>query len=301
MNFNFTEQQQVAADALAQMLGHFRDLPIHAEHYLSGAALDAELEVSGFHDIGADPDLGTVSAVDMVIQVARQPLPVEIAASALVRPRLCPDTARPLALVSGAGPVRFGAEARTALIDTGREILRLDVRPGDFVPLDTLFAYPLAKLTDEARARAVPLNGKPALLRQYWQIGLAAEITGAMESGLKSTIDHVTQRKQFGQPIGAFQAVQHRLAEAAVLLEATRWLTLKAADSSDPVDASLAAGYAQDTARRVTYDFHQFHGAMGLTLEHPLHLWTYRLKALYGELGGASMQFAAGAAAMWGS
>jgi hypothetical protein len=40
---------------------------------------------------------------------------------------------------------------------------------------------------------------------------------------------------------------------------------------------------------------------MGLTLEHPLHLWTYRLKALYGELGGASMQFAAGAAAMWGS
>jgi alkylation response protein AidB-like acyl-CoA dehydrogenase len=111
----------------------------------------------------------------------------------------------------------------------------------------------------------------------------------------------VTQRKQFGQPIGAFQAVQHRLAEAAVLLEATRWLTLKAADSSDPVDASLAAGYAQDAARRVTYDFHQFHGAMGLTLEHPLHLWTYRLKALYGELGGASMQFAAGAAAMWGS
>ena len=302
MNFSFTEQQQVAADALAQMLGRFRDVPLHTESYLPGSALDAELQDAGFHDVGTDPDLGAVSAVDLVIQVARQRLPVEIAASALVRPRICPDTPRPLALVRGASPVRFGAEARTALIVTENEVLRLDVQPGDFAPLTTLFAYPLAKLTNEARARAVPLaiEGAHELLQQYWEIGLAAETAGAIQSALNSTVEYVTQRKQFGQPIGAFQAVQHRLAEAAVLLEAARWLTFKAADSGDAGDAALAAGYAQDAARRVAYDFHQFHGAMGLTLEHPLHLWTYRLRALLGELGGAASRFDCAAAAVWG-
>jgi hypothetical protein len=302
MNFSFTEQQQVAADALAQMLGRFRDVPVHTESYLPGTALDAELQDAGFHDVGTDPDLGAVSAVDLVIQVARQRLPVEIAASALVRPRICPDTPRPLALVRGTSPVRFGAEARTALIATGNEVLRLDVQPGDFAPLVTLFAYPLAKLTNEARARAVPVSieGAHGLLQQYWEVGLAAEITGAMQSALHSTVEYVTQRKQFGQPIGAFQAVQHRLAEAAVLLEAARWLTFKAADSGDAGDAALAAGYAQDAARRVAYDFHQFHGAMGLTLEHPLHLWTYRLRALLGELGGAASRFDCAAVAVWG-
>jgi alkylation response protein AidB-like acyl-CoA dehydrogenase len=170
------------------------------------------------------------------------------------------------------------------------------------VPLETLFAYPLATLTEKARARAVAveLPGASALLRQWWEIGLAAEITGAMESALKSTVDYVTQRKQFGKPIGAFQGVQHRLAEAAVLVEATRWLTFKAGDSGEPADAALAAGYAQEAARRVAYDFHQFHGAMGLTLEHSLHLWTYRLRALLGELGGAAARFEAAAAAVWG-
>jgi alkylation response protein AidB-like acyl-CoA dehydrogenase len=187
------------------------------------------------------------------------------------------------------------------LIASENQIMRLDVQPGDFAPLATLFAYPLAKLSDAARARAVPvaIAGAPGLLQQYWEIGLAAEIAGAMQSALHSTVEYVTQRKQFGQPIGAFQAVQHRLAESAVLLEAVRWLTFKAADSSEVADAALAAGYAQDAARRVAYDFHQFHGAMGLTLEHPLHLWTYRLRALLGELGGAAARFDSAAAAVW--
>jgi len=227
---------------------------------------------------------------------------VEVAASTLVRPRLCPEAPRPLALVSGSRPVRFGAEAKTALIDTGDAVLRLDVRPGDFTPLDTLFAYPYAKLAEAAHSRAVPLaqNGALADLRRAWRIGLAAEITGAIEAGLRATIDHVTQRKQFGQPIGAFQAIHHRLAEVAVQLESIRWLTFKAAGSGDPVDAALAAGQAQAAIRQAVYDFHQFHGAMGLTLEHPLHLWTYRLKALAGEMGGASQQFEAATAGTWG-
>ena len=50
----------------------------------------------------------------------------------------------------------------------------------------------------------------------------------------------------------------------------------------------------------MTYDFHQFLGAMGMTLEHPLHLWTYRLKALTSELGGRGANAVAAAEAIWG-
>ena len=48
--------------------------------------------------------------------------------------------------------------------------------------------------------------------------------------------------------------------------------------------------HAQESAARVVYDLHQFVGAMGMTLEFPLHLWTYRLKALLSELSGRGGQ-----------
>ena len=78
------------------------------------------------------------------------------------------------------------------------------------------------------------------------------------------------------------------------------WQTMRSAVSGDPGDAALAALHAQESARRVTYDFHQFLGAMGMTLEHPLHLWTYRLKALTSELGGRGGNALAAAEAIWG-
>ena len=56
--------------------------------------------------------------------------------------------------------------------------------------------------------------------------------------------------------------------------------------------AALYSGalHAQESAARVVYDLHQFVGAMGMTLEFPLHLWTYRLKALLSELSGRGGQ-----------
>jgi alkylation response protein AidB-like acyl-CoA dehydrogenase len=69
-----------------------------------------------------------------------------------------------------------------------------------------------------------------------------------------------------------------------------RWLALKAAGTGDDGDAALAASHAQESATRVVYDVHQMLAAMGMTLEHPLHLWTYRLKALLSELGGRGGQ-----------
>jgi alkylation response protein AidB-like acyl-CoA dehydrogenase len=80
------------------------------------------------------------------------------------------------------------------------------------------------------------------------------------------------------------------MAECAILVGGVKWLALKAACTTDDGDAALAAFHAQDSATRVVYDLHQMLGAMGMTLEHPLHLWTYRLKALLSDLGGHGAQ-----------
>ena len=130
-------------------------------------------------------------------------------------------------------------------------------------------------------------------------LGLALEIYGALDSALKQTVKHVTDRRQFGRPLGSFQAIQHRLAMDATAVEACRWLAMRAAHSGSAADAAMAAGYAQQAVKTVAYDLHQFSGAMGLALEYPLHLFTYRAKLLQSELGGFRSQFAAAADAIW--
>ena len=80
------------------------------------------------------------------------------------------------------------------------------------------------------------------------------------------------------------------MSECTVLARGVKLLAFKAAATESDADAALAALHAQDSATRVVYDLHQFVGAMGMTLEFPLHLWTYRLKALLSELGGRGGQ-----------
>jgi alkylation response protein AidB-like acyl-CoA dehydrogenase len=147
---------------------------------------------------------------------------------------------------------------------------------------------------------AVADNVTAASFRARWQVAVASEIAGLLGAAIASTVTYVSERKQFGRPLGSFQAMRHRLAEASVRANGARWLALKAADSGEPADAALAAHFAQDSATGIVYDLHQFFGAMGVTLEHPLHLWTYRLKALLCELGGRSVQAAGAADLIWG-
>ena len=131
-----------------------------------------------------------------------------------------------------------------------------------------------------------------AKIKTWIRIALAAEASGLMQAAIASAVEHLSVRKQFGRPLGSFQALRHRMAECAVLAGGVRWLALKAAATGDAGDAALAALHAQDSATRIVYDLHQMLGAMGMTLEHPLHLWTYRLKALLSELGGRGGQAA---------
>jgi hypothetical protein len=197
-------------------------------------------------------------------------------------------------------PVRFLKQARTAIIDTGQDVRVLDLEGIDVANADNLFAYPFGRFTrpDWSTARVLP-DLAPTQLRQWWQLALGVECLGAMRAALSLTVEHVKQRQQFGRPIGAFQAVQHRLAADITAVEGLELLIRRAAWSRDPADAALAAGYAQEFAPQLIYDCHQFHGATGLTLEYVLHHWTYRLKVLLGEMGGASAQAREAAALVW--
>jgi hypothetical protein len=166
---------------------------------------------------------------------------------------------------------------------------------------ESLFAYPMGTLlVDPATISGTRHDVSPDLVRTHWRIALAAEAAGLLAAALEVTCTYLAERQQFGRPLATFQALRHRLAEAQVRTNGVRWLALKAAATLDAGDAALALLHAQEAARVVTYDLHQFLGAMGMTLEHPLHLWTYRLKALIGELGGRAEQAAAAADAIWG-
>lgn len=267
--------------------------------------LDEELREGGFFDCAKEAQWGLPAAASLVLELAGLRVCVEASASALVAPLLCPHLPGPLAVVwfDERRPTRFLPVARSVLHVRTDGLMAARLNPGDAVAVDSLFAYPMGVLqTPQALQweRLQPGVDAPSLI-DLWRLGIAAEITGCLQSGLDSVVAHVSERRQFNRPLGSFQAVQHRLASAASAIQAARWLTLKAAHSAGAADAATAAAYAQDMATRISYDLHQFMGAMGLTLEHPLHRWTYRTKLLRSELGGADRQFEALAGLVWPS
>jgi alkylation response protein AidB-like acyl-CoA dehydrogenase len=123
---------------------------------------------------------------------------------------------------------------------------------------------------------------------------LAAEMVGGMQRTLELTVAYAKARKQFGKPIGTFQAVQHQCADMYLETESARsaayyaaWaLAEKAPDA--PAAVSIAKMYASDTARTVGNRGIQVHGGMGFTWENDLHLYYRRAKASETTLGDAT-------------
>lgn len=304
MDLSLSDDQVAILDAIDSLAKPYAGASLHdAGFALTSDTLDRELTEGGFLDVAFDPDLGAVSAALIVERLARLPHAVETAASALVRPLLGDDLPRPLCLIEegkGHRPIRFLVPGATVLV-VGKDRVSSFIATADQVRAEpeALYGYPmgtLLELPSERTDHAVAAND----VRVRWRIGLAAEAAGLLAAALESTSAHVTDRQQFGRPLATFQALRHRLAEAQVRTNGVYWLAMKAAGTLDAGDAALAALHAQESARATVYDFHQFLGAMGMTLEHPLHLWTYRLKALIGELGGRGGQALAAADALWG-
>ena len=125
-------------------------------------------------------------------------------------------------------------------------------------------------------------------------VALAAEMVGGMQRTLDVAVEYAKTRKQFGKPIGTFQAVQHQCADMYLETESARsavyyaaWaLQHHAPDAAAAV--SIAKLYASDASRTVGNRGIQVHGGMGFTWENDLHLYYRRAKASESVFGDAT-------------
>jgi acyl-CoA dehydrogenase-like protein len=300
VELDLSEDQQSLMQALESVIGRSGEPPRCVDEYFEDADLDSRLAAADFFAMSAN-GFSALDAAIVAMTLARLPACVEAAASLLVLPLLPEGLTRPLAIgtANPADPIRFLSRAATVLIDSPAGLYVGALRPGDVEAHRSFFAYPYGRLTQAGRARLTPVETGGDLVRSRVRLAIAAEIAGALQGALDATVRQVKDRRQFGRAIGSFQAVQHRLASAAQVVAACRMLVCQAAFADSPLEAATALAYAQDCARQPVFDFHQFSGAMGLTLEYPLHLWTYRIRALLGELQGAAQQALAASEMAW--
>ncbi|MGV9244040.1 acyl-CoA dehydrogenase family protein [Streptomyces sp. NPDC003710] len=145
---------------------------------------------------------------------------------------------------------------------------------------------------DPARRLAVPLPGGELLCPavppdavDWARLATAAQALGVGLALLDRTVAYVGQRIQFGVPIASFQAVKHRLADAAIALEFARPLLFGAALSMDPADIAAAKVAACEAAYATARTALQLHGAIGYTAEYDLSLWLTKARVLRGVWG----------------
>jgi alkylation response protein AidB-like acyl-CoA dehydrogenase len=117
------------------------------------------------------------------------------------------------------------------------------------------------------------------------------ELVGSFQWVLEDTIAYAKERKQFGRPIGSFQALQHYCADMYTYVEGAKLSAYQAAwmlSEGLPCTKEIAVTklWISEVSSRIFNLAHQIHGAMGVTLEHDLHFYTTRAKPVEFSYGG---------------
>jgi len=157
---------------------------------------------------------------------------------------------------------------------------------------------------DGAAGRLVLADGEAAV-RSGLLAGaglLASEQVGVAQWCLEQTVAYLKVRRQFGRPVGGFQALKHRIADLYAEVEAAsaaaRYAAAALATGEDiPIAARVAASYCSDVAVHAAEEAVQLHGGIAMTWEHPAHLYLKRAKADQIALGTPS-QHRAGLASL---
>ena len=117
-------------------------------------------------------------------------------------------------------------------------------------------------------------------------VAACAYLVGLSQMDFDVTLNYAKERVQFGRPIGSFQAIQHKLADAVIDVDGSRFITYKAAWSlqeGEP-DAdlmiSMAKAWTSDASRRVVAHGQQIHGGIGFTKEYKIQLYFRRQKRM---------------------
>ena len=121
-------------------------------------------------------------------------------------------------------------------------------------------------------------------------VAQCGEMVGRAEKVLEMVVDYSKVRKQFGRPIGSFQAVQHRCADLRVAVDGARLLTQQAAwklSGKMPAaeDVSMAKAHCGSASRQATETGHSIFAGIAFAVEHDMHLYTTRAKISEANLG----------------
>jgi len=317
VNFDFSDDQQAikrtAKDLLADRfkLEHVREL---AEARAYDGDAWKELCGLGWAGIFIDEEhggqgLGIVELVILMEELgyALAPLPFlsNAAAGLMIQaagsdeqkrrwlPGIASGEARGAAGIVRGGEARLVPDADSADVivlctpDAGVSVV--DRSAADVEPVTTMDAT-----RSYARVRAnggEALEGDATAGMSASVLAVAAELTGVAQRAMEMAVEYARDRKQFGRPIGSYQAVSHRCAQMLLETEGARSASYYAAWTADsepeslPLAASMAKAYASDAGWRVCASSLQVHGGIGFTWEHDLHFFLKRAKVdglLYG-------------------
>lgn len=320
MNFRFTDEQRlIRSEVKALLEREWTAADLRAAWQSEAPAHEvrkrlAELGVRGltvpqrFGGIGGDEldlvlvleEYGRAAIPDAVGAEVAVAVPLLVAAGGELAdtwlPRVATGEAN-IAVVFGGG---YSADADIAdllIVESGGRVVAMETGlPGLVRQPSTDRAR---RLFSVAADGGTPLNldaSELQLARDRVVFAGAAMLLGLSQRMLEMAVAHAISREQFGQPIGSFQAVKHRLATAKTAIELARPVIYAAAWSlarSQPdrsIAVTLAKLFANRAANSAARESLQVHGAIGFAAEHDLHLFLKRAKALELSSGGTAAQ-----------
>ncbi|MEU6218423.1 acyl-CoA dehydrogenase family protein [Streptomyces sp. NPDC047022] len=271
MHFQLTDDQQALRAGVRDLLtGRFGADALRAAVARPGVldrALWRELGAAGFFalrlpEADGGVGLGLPEAVLAFEEAGRVLLPGPLVATHLAAGRVAGAATGETVVTAAAsgGLVEWLAEADVVVGDASGAVPVASVDP--LTPLHRLPAAPGGPAGDAPDPVAVLLT--------------AAEQLGGAARACELAVKYARTREQFGQPIGAFQAVKHLCAQSLVRVETARVAVYAAAVTADPLDIAAARLLADEAAVRGARDCLQVHGGMGFTWESEVHLFLKR-------------------------
>lgn len=204
-----------------------------------------------------------------------------------------PDSAVANAIVV---PVYCENSLTVFIVDTGLEGVSIDPQRTSLGLNQGTLILNSVELNDDAILGEVG-SGEAIMswLELRAETALCALQLGVTEEALRRTAEYTSERKQFGSPIGSFQAVAMQAADAYIDIEAIRstyWLALYRLSTGADASAEVrcAKWYAADAGHRVVYRTQHLHGGIGVDVEYPVHRFFLWAKHLGTMLGGRSVQ-----------
>ena len=195
--------------------------------------------------------------------------------------------------------VPAGAVASTVVAFDGRDLVVHDGEPSVHVP--NLASAPLADRALDG-GRAVASGTLAASLHRQavdeWRVLTAAALVGLGLAALDIAVGYVSEREQFGVPIGSFQSLQHTLADVSVALDGAQLLAHKAAWAHDaspdraPELGAMAFLFAAEQAQRASDRALHFHGGYGFMEEYDIQLFYRRAKGWANVVGEPAREYA---------